>query len=274
MTENDYDLPATQNNLNAMKEELPGEMRTMKEELCGEMRTMKEELCGEMRTMKEELVKLIADLFKQVNAMNERLEKIEIGLEQAETRIRSENEDIQAFYKIVLPRIYPREYCPIRAQELSMLTLKEVEHLSMEKMRTDTVLNAPGGCLNAAKIAEDFFGSYHSMMRVQLIENAIMVRDGTIAPLTFATGRVADADTIQRGMVDASMNYYYWDKLAIWKQGHTPCSTDVGRKGQLHTVVLVYTADGHVVVVDWSNGQFMEVELKETRLYHAEFTRR
>ena len=252
MTENDVDLPATQNNLNAMK----GELR------------------GEMQTMKEELVKLITDLFRQMNAINERLEKIEIGLQQAETRIRSEREDIQAFYRIILPRIYPRECCPNSAQELSMLTLKEVEHLSIEKMKSDTVLNAPGGCPNAAKLAMEFFGNYHSMMRVQMIENAIMVRDGTDAPLRFTKGRVVDADTIQRGMVDANMNYYYWDKNGIWKQGQTPCSTDVGRKGQLHTVVLVYTADEHVVVVDWSNGQFMEVELKETRLYHADFTRR
>ena len=95
-----------------------------------------------------------------------------------------------------------------------------------------------------------------------------MIRDDR-QPTPFHDGSVIEG--CQRGKIQEGMNYYCWDKSTIWKRVKVPVSNDVGKMGQLHTVVMAQTANDEIVVVDWSDGQFQEKDLQNVRLYSVCF---
>ena len=105
-------------------------------------------------------------------------------------------------------------------------------------------------------------------MNAVVIKDAIMIRDDR-QPTPFHDGSVIEG--CQRGKIQEGMNYYCWDKSTIWKRVKVPVSNDVGKMGQLHTVVMAQTANDEIVVVDWSDGQFQEKDLQNVRLYSVCF---
>ena len=153
-------------------------------------------------------------------------------------------------------------------QALSMLTINELENLGAEKKKSISSLNSKGGCVSAAKDCYSFLKESHQLMNAVIIKNAIMIRDDR-EPIPFHDGTVHKG--CQQGEVLNGMIYYCWGKSTIWKSGRTTISSDVGQIGQLHTVVLAHTANGEIVLVDWSDGQFQEIGLRNVRLYFSEF---
>ena len=262
------------------------ELIATKEELCEEIKAAKMELRGEF-------VKLFTEIKKDIQNICNTSKEFEIWRSTMEKRARYAHERyLQAFYSsFSLPPMYPYEYCPIRAQELSMLTTEEIKRLSEQKINeseeenempdhgsfcvTKSSLSLPGGCRAAAQTAFDFFGSYHSMMNVRKIEDAIMLHDdGCGTPLTFAATGTTTVNGLNPEMkeVISDMDYFVWEEnTAIWTKGRSKISSDIGQKGPLHTVLLVHTAEGNVIVVDWSYRQFLAAELKNVRLYHGSF---
>lgn len=155
-----------------------------------------------------------------------------------------------------------------RNQALSMLTIKELENLGTWKKQSIPSLNSNGGCVGAAKECLSFLTDAHQLMNAVVIKDAIMIRDDR-QPTPFHDGSVIEG--CQRGKIQEGMNYYCWDKSTIWKRVKVPVSNDVGKMGQLHTVVMAQTANDEIVVVDWSDGQFQEKDLQNVRLYSVCF---
>jgi hypothetical protein len=300
-------------------------MNATKAELLEEIKAANMELRGEF-------VKLLTEIKKDIQNICNTSKEFEIWRSTMEKRARYAHERyLQAFYSsFSLPPMYPYEYCPIRAQELSMLTTEEIKRLSEQKINeseeenteqttilpvpqqlgqselevqgwqfsasefqqanvdempdhgsfcvTKSSLSLPGGCRAAAQTAFDFFGSYHSMMNVRKIEDAIMLHDdddGCGTPLTFAATGTTTVNGLNPEMkeVISDMDYFVWEEnTAIWTKGRSKISSDIGQKGPLHTVILVHTAEGNVIVVDWSYRQFLAAELKNVRLYHGSFS--
>jgi hypothetical protein len=90
----------------------------------------------------------------------------------------------------------------------------------------------------------------------------------------FLHGRTTTVNGLNPEMkeVISDMDYFVWEEnTAIWTKGRSKISSDIGQKGPLHTVILVHTAEGNVIVVDWSYRQFLAAELKNVRLYHGSF---
>ena len=93
-------------------------------------------------------------------------------------------------------------------------------------------------------------------------------------PQTFAATGTTTVNGLNPEMkeVISDMDYFVWEEnTAIWTKGRSKISSDIGQKGPLHTVILVHTAEGNVIVVDWSYRQFLAAELKNVRLYHGSF---
>ena len=124
-------------------------------------------------------------------------------------------------------------------------------------------------------VAIDVHNYHSSMMNVRKFEDAIMLHDdGCGTPLTFAATGTTTVNGLNPEMkeVISDMDYFVWEEnTAIWTKGRSKISSDIGQKGPLHTVLLVHTAEGNVIVVDWSYRQFLAAELKNVRLYHGSF---
>lgn len=62
------------------------------------------------------------------------------------------------------------------------------------------------------------------------------------------------------------MQSFRYEYSTVWEADDIH-EEDVGVAGCSHTVVLVQTADAKEVLVDWSCGQFHEIDLVNARLY-------
>lgn len=153
-----------------------------------------------------------------------------------------------------------------RNQTLSMLTTTELMNLGKTKINQFPHFNQKGQCIHASREALLFFTSYHTLMNAQTIK-AILIPsmfEGKKHPLRFYDGDMISSNPDL--VVTLDMQSFRYEYSTVWEADDIH-EEDVGVAGCSHTVVLVQTADAKEVLVDWSCGQFHEIDLVNARLY-------
>jgi ElaB/YqjD/DUF883 family membrane-anchored ribosome-binding protein len=235
----------------------------LKTELAG-CRKKIEQTREEFRDFSREIIERVTIMSTSMNKHDEERSNRERDIALIKDRIRYNRENFVRSdnYENIMLIINPPHY---RNQELSMLSTRELEQLYVTRASEDLSLSAKGGCVAAAKEACRFFRENRSLMNAEIISDAILVRYNNL-PISFSDGDQPHPSSL-RGEVCQGMRYFVWSRGPVWTQGNTPIAEDIGKFGQFHTVVLLHTSDGNVVVVDWSIGQFLQSELSQVRLY-------
>lgn len=153
-----------------------------------------------------------------------------------------------------------------RNQTLSMLTSTELMNLGKMKINQFPHFNQKGQCVHVSSEAISFFTSFHTLMNAQTIEAVLIpsLFEGKRHSLRFY-----DGDKISPNpdlVVTREMQSFRYEYSTVWEVDDIR-EEDIGVAGCSHTVVLVQTADAKVVLVDWSCGQFHEMDLVNARLY-------
>ena len=144
--------------------------------------------------------------------------------------------------------------------------LSALMRLGKTKINQFPHFNQKGQSIHVSGEAFSFFTSYHTLMNARTI-NAILIPsrfEGKKHPLRFY-----DGDMIQSNpdlVVTRDMQSFRYEYSTVWVADGIH-EEDVGVAGSSHTVVLVQTADAKEVIVDWSCGQFHEIDLMNARLY-------
>ena len=134
------------------------------------------------------------------------------------------------------------------------MTTQEIAEDYHFQVSQDTGLSDPGQCVGAARRAHDFFCS-HPLMRPVIVD-CVMISNAVVK---LTNGLIPT----ERGSVSGLKKSFTFEPPCIWREGGF--SILPKSSGSAHRVVAVLVADGSIVLVDWSAGQFDN--LQNTLLY-------
>ena len=134
----------------------------------------------------------------------------------------------------------------------------------VNKRGRDTAESNGGNCLQAAKSALDFFGTF-PLMKATLVNGLIYSKE----PLTLVCQ--PGAIISKRGMIEAGMKSYKLKRngelySCVWEETNEDTKDLVGQEVPLHYAVKVLTLEGFHCIVDWSIAQFKDVP-ENTRFF-------
>jgi len=219
--------------------------------------------------MDESFEKFKTDTLQKLTMMDQKLDDYIhrcINMDMDQKLIQEEQRYVEHQRQILNQRkiIYALITC--RNQTLSMLTSTELMNLGKTKINQFPHFNQKGQCIHASSEALSFFTSYHTLMNAQTIK-AILIPsrfEGKKHPLRFYDGDIISSNPDL--VVTLDMQSFRYEYSTVWEADDIH-EEDVGVAGCSHTVVLVQTADAKEVLVDWSCGQFHEIDLVNARLY-------
>jgi len=220
---------------------------------------------------KKEMENFKADMLHKLTMMDQKLDHFIhrcINMDMDQKRMQEEQRYVEHQRQILNQRKITYTLAH-RNQTLSMLTSTELMNLGKTKINQFPHFNQKGQCINASSEAFSFFTSCHTLMNAQIIE-AILIPsrfEGKRHPLRFYDGdKISDKISPNRLVVTRDMQSFRYEYSTVWEADDIH-EEDIGVAGCSHTVVLVQTADAKVVLVDWSCGQFHEMDLVNARLY-------
>lgn len=127
----------------------------------------------------------------------------------------------------------------------NIMTPLEIKADYSKRLLAENTLSRPGSCIGAAGLAKIFFKS-HVLMDCMEIRCALV----SSVPLKLIDGSIAPHDTD----IPSPKKAFKYEKPCMWREVDVVIPKHV--KGAGHTVVAVVVADGSIVLVDWSAGQF------------------
>ena len=218
--------------------------------------------------MDESFEKFKTDTLQKLTMMDQKLDDYIhrcINMDMDQKRIQEEQR-YEEHQRQILNQREITTHITCRNQTLSMLTSTELMNLGKKKINQFPHFNQKGQCIHASSEALSFFTSYHTLMNAQTIK-AILIPsrfEGKKHPLRFYDGDMISSNPDL--VVTLDMQSFRYEYSTVWEADDIQ-DEDVGEAGCSHTVVLVQTADAKEVLVDWSCGQFHEIDLVNARLY-------